>query len=96
MKRNSKYQLEKVYDWVLRLKHLQFILFEFDVTAASTKLIMVCYFEEGLKPSIKAKMDQDAHQLDSFEDLVTIAVKTETKAGLELSLYVCKTDYHCF
>ena len=56
---------------------------------------MVHYFEEGLKPSIKAQIDQDAQQLDSFEDLVTKTVKAKVKADLRPSLYVRKTDYYC-
>lgn len=57
---------------------------------------MVRYFEEGLKPSIKAKVDQDADHLDSFKDFVTKAVKTKPMEGLQPSLYVRKTDYYCF
>lgn len=95
MKRDSQYHLEEVYDWALHLEHLQSILLEFDAAAAPTELTMVRYFEEGLKPSIKAEMDPDAHQLDSFEDLVTKAVKAEAKAGLRPSSYVRKTDHYC-
>ena len=53
---------------------------------------MVRYFEEGLKPSIKAKMDQDASHLDNYEELVARAVRAEAKAGLRLSSYVKETD----
>lgn len=58
-KRDSQYQLEKVYNYASYLKHLQSILIEFDLTTISTESIIVRYFEEDLKPSIKAKMDQD-------------------------------------
>ena len=53
---------------------------------------MVRYFEEGLKPSIKAEMDQDASHLDDYEELVTKAVKAKAKAGLQPSSYVRETD----
>ena len=43
---------------------------EFDLAAALTKSTMVRYFEKGLKPSIKAKIDQDATHLDNYEELV--------------------------
>ena len=57
LKRDSQYQLEEVYDWASHLEHLQSILIEFDPLAAPTESTMVRYFEEGLKPSIKAEMD---------------------------------------
>ena len=57
LKRDSQYQLEEVYDWASHLEHLQSILMEFDPAAAPTESTMVRYFEEGLKPSIKAEMD---------------------------------------
>ena len=53
---------------------------------------MVRYFEEGLKPSIKAEMDQDASHLDDYEELVAKAVRAEAKAGLRPSSYVRETD----
>ena len=49
---------------------------------------MVRYFEEDLKPSIKAEMDQDATHLDDYEELVAKVVRTEAKAGLRPSSYV--------
>ena len=53
---------------------------------------MVRYFEESLKPSIKAEMDQDASHLDDYEELVAKAVRAEAKAGLRPSSYVRETD----
>ena len=53
---------------------------------------MVRYFEEGLKPSIKAKIDQDATHLDDYEELVSKAVRAEAKAGLRPSSYVREAD----
>ena len=53
---------------------------------------MVRYFEEGLKPSIKAEMDQNASHLDNYEELVAKMVRTKTKAGPQPSSYVQKTD----
>ena len=57
---------------------------------------MVRYFEEGLKPSIKAKMDQNNTQLVDYKELVAKAVKTKAKAGLRPSFYVQKTDQNYF
>ena len=56
---------------------------------------MVRYFEEGLKPSIKAEIDQNDLALVIYEKLVAKAVKAKAKAGLWLSFYVWKTDLSC-
>ena len=92
LKRDSQYQLEEVYHWAFHLEHLQSILIEFDLAATPTELTMVRYFEEGLKPSIKAEMDQDATHLDDYEELVSKAVRAEAKAGLRPSSYVREAD----
>ena len=65
---------------------------EFDPAAAPTESTMVRYFEEGLKPSINAEMDQDATHLDNYEELVAKAVRAEAKAGLQPSSYVREAD----
>ena len=95
LKRDSQYQLEEVYDWASHLEHLQSILQEYDPVAAPTEVTMVRYFEEGLKPSIKAEMDQDESQLIDYEELVAKAVRAEAKAGLRPSSYVRETDLNC-
>ena len=53
---------------------------------------MIKYFEEGLKPSIKAEIDQDASHLDDYEELVAKVVRVEAKAGLQPSFYIRETD----
>ena len=57
LKRNSQYQLEEVYNWASHLEYLQSILLKYDPVAAPTEVTIVRYFEEGLKPSIKAEID---------------------------------------
>ena len=94
-KRDSQYQLEKVYDWASHLEHLQSILLEYDPVAAPTEVTMVRYFEEGLKPSIKAEMDQDDSQLINYEELVAKAVKVKAKVNLYPSSYMRETDLSC-
>ena len=92
LKRDSQYQLEEIYNWASPLEHLQFILIEFDPAAAPIESTMVKYFEKSLKPSIKAKMDQDATHLDNYKELVVKVVRAEAKAGLRLSSYVREAD----
>ena len=65
---------------------------EFDLAAAPTEFSIIRYFEEGLKSSIKAEIDQDATYLDNYEELVAKAVRAAVKAGLQPSSYVWKTD----
>ena len=57
-------------------------MMEFDRAAAPIESVMVRYFEKSLKPSIKAKIDQDALHLDDYEELVVKAVRAEAKVGL--------------
>ena len=52
---------------------------------------MVRYFEKGLKPSIKAEMDQNASYLDNYEELVAKTVRAKAKAGLQASFYIPET-----
>ena len=92
LKRDSQYQLEEVYDWASHLEHFQSILIKFDLAATPTESTIVRYFEEGLKHSIKAKIDQDTTHLDNYEELVAKAVRAEAKAGLRPSSYVQETD----
>ena len=49
---------------------------------------MVKYFKEGLKQSIKAKIDQNATHLNNYEELIAKTVKAKAKAGLRPSFYV--------
>ena len=59
------------------------------------EVTIVRYFEEGLKPSIKAEMDQDNFQLINYEELVAEAVRTKAKVDLRPSSYVRETDLSC-
>ena len=93
LKRDSQYQLEEVYDWASHLEQLQSILMEFDPATVLTESTIVRHFEEGLKPSIKAEMDQDATHLDDYEELVLKAVRAEAKAGLRMSSYVQEANF---
>ena len=57
---------------------------------------IVKYFEEGLKPFIKAEMNQNASYLDNYEELVAKAVRVKVKAGLRPSFYIWETDQQVF
>ena len=53
---------------------------------------MVRYFEEDLKPSIKAKIDQDTSHLNNYKEVVAKAVKAKAQTGLRPSSYIWETD----
>lgn len=67
-------------------------MIEFDLAIIPTEFTMVRYFERDLKPSIKAKIDQDATYLDNYEELVVKTGKAEVKVSLRLSFYIQKTN----
>ena len=74
------------------MEHLQSILMEFDPAAAPSESTMIRYFEKGLKPSIKAEIDEDATHLDDYEELVAKAIRAKAKAGLQPSFYLREAD----
>ena len=94
-KRDSQYQSESALDWASHLEHLQSILLEFDADGAPREPTMIRYFREGLKPSIKAEIDQRDRELDSFEELVQKAVNAEAKAALRPCSTTREMDQHC-
>ena len=56
---------------------------------------MICYFQEGLKPFIKVKMEQQDRASTSFEEMVQRAVNAEAKADLRSSIMVQDADSRC-
>ena len=84
--------MEEVYNWASHLEQLQSIFIEFDPATAPTESTIVRYFEKGLKPSIKAKINQDATYLDNYKELVAKAERAKAKAGLRPSSYIRETN----
>ena len=56
---------------------------------------MICYFQEGLKPSIKVEMEQHDREAIDLEEMVQRAVNEEAKAGLRSSAIVRDLDIRC-
>ena len=56
---------------------------------------MIEYFQEGLRPSIRVKMEECDQEFDNFEELVKKTVNVKAKAALRPYFYACKTDQHC-
>ena len=53
IKKDSQYQLEEVLNWAAHLKYLQAVLREFDPAAIPNEEIIIRYFREDLKPSVR-------------------------------------------
>ena len=56
---------------------------------------MICYFREGLKPSIKVEIEQQDWEVIDFEEMMQRAVNAEAKAGLRFSAMVRDSDIRC-
>ena len=95
VKRNSQYQQEKVQDWASHLEHLQSILQEFDADRAPKKSDLIRFFREGLKPWIKAQIEQRGRKLDSWKQLIEKTIEAEAKAGLQPFFIFREMDQRC-
>ena len=93
--RESQYQQEEVQDWASYLEHLRSISLEFNADRAPRESDLIRFFREGLKPSVKAQMEQSGRGLDSWEVIVEKAVKAEAKAGLQPPSIVREMDQCC-
>ena len=56
---------------------------------------MICYFQKGIKLSIKVEMEQQDRKSMNFEEMVQRAVNVEAKAGLRSSIMVRDSDICC-
>ena len=56
---------------------------------------MICYFWEGLKPSIKVEIEQQDRETMDFKEMVQKAVNVEAKAGLRSSAMIQDSDIRC-
>ena len=90
---NSQYQLEEASNWASYLEYLQSIVLRFDIDGAPEKSDLIRFFREGLKPSIKAQMEQEGQELDTWKEMIEKAVEIEAKAGLQLASYIREMDY---
>ena len=70
----------------------QAILVEFDADGAPEESDLIRFFCEGLKPSIKAQIEQRGRELDSWDELVEKAIDAEAKARLQPASILCEID----
>ena len=95
-RQDSQYQAESVLDWAAHLKHLQFILLEYDPVGAPTKLTILRYFQEGLKPSVLTELEHQDLELESFDQMVKKAVDAEAKLAIRPRSSTKEIDQNCF
>ena len=69
-------------DWATYLEHLQVVLKKFDPTTILNKETLICYFQEGLRISIQAQLDNQGRDLDVWDKVVEKVVNVKAKAGL--------------
>ncbi len=71
------------------------MLKEFDPSGAPNETTLICYFREGLRPSIRAQLDHRGRDLDGWEEVVEKAGDAEAKANLQPPFYVRDIDTRC-
>lgn len=95
IRRASQYQLEEVMDWAAHLEHLQSILKEFDPSAVPNEETLIRYFRDGLRPSIRAQLDERGRHLDNWEEAIEKAVDPEAKAARQPTSRTKEIDSRC-
>ena len=56
---------------------------------------MIQYFQEGLRPSVRAQLDTQSRDLDSWEEAIEKAVNAKAKALLQSSTSTRNIDSRC-
>ena len=84
-----------MFDWASHLERLRSILLEFHADKAPREPTVIMYFQEGLRPSIQAEMEQYGRELDSFKDTIQKAVDAEAKATFRPRSATRETNQHC-
>ena len=82
-------------NWASHLEHLQSILLEFDTDGAPEESDLIRLFQENLRPSIKAQMEQTGRELGSWKEMIEKAVDAEAKTGLQPASYIREMDHRC-
>ena len=62
---------------------------------APNESIMIHYFQDGFKPSIKVEIEQEDRASTSFKEMVERAVNAKAKADLRSSIMLRDADSHC-
>lgn len=82
-------------DWLAYIEHLQPIIQEFDNAAALTNDVLIRYFQDGMRPSIRAQMDKRNQELNNWQAGVERAVDGEAKAAKQTPLLAWESNTRC-
>lgn len=92
VKQELQYQLEDVQDQAAHLKYLQAILIRFDTDGAPDKPTPIRFFYKDLKPFIKAQIEQNGRELNSWEELIEKTIDVKAKSILQSPSSIRKID----
>ncbi len=79
----------------MHLEYLQAVLKEFNPTGALNEITLIRYFQEGLRLSIRAQLDHQGQDLNTWEEVVEKSGNVETKANLQPPFYVRDINIRC-
>lgn len=92
---DSQYQLEKIIDWAAYLEHFQAVFKEFNTNAAHSNNLLISYFQDGLRPSIRAQINEHDKNLENWPEVIKWAIDVKTKAGQQLFCLLRESNTHC-
>ncbi len=82
-------------DWAAHLEYLKAVLKEFDPVAAPNEDLLIRYFRDGLRPSIRAQLDEWDRDLDNWQEVIERCINAKAKAGRQASLLTKESDSRC-
>lgn len=68
-------------DWVAHLEYLQVVQKKFNDTTATSKNLLICYFRDNLRPSIRAQIDKRDRNLEYWLEVIKRTIDAKAKAG---------------
>lgn len=77
------------------MEHQQAVLKEFDPIAAPNEEVLIRYFRDGLRPSIRAQLDERGRDLDSWDKVVEKAIDAEAQAIIQPPSGTWEIDSRC-
>ena len=95
IRKDFHYQQKEVMDWAAHLEHLQIVLREFNSAAAPNKKVLICYFCDGLRPSIQAQTDERGQDLDTWEEAIKKSINAKAKTACQPQSLMREMDNWC-
>ena len=83
-------------DWMTHLEHLHTVFREFNANVVILESVLIRLFRDGLRPSIRAPIEQEGRRKDIWDLPIRKAITAEVKAALNLSFWVREMDVCCF